>query len=94
MGLVSIYCPPSTIVASIAVQGSCLYLARRGLVLGFLKNLSQSSVPLLTHRLLNSECSQQNRANENKHGTYRQRIELERTVIGLDEIKHSKLPST
>jgi hypothetical protein len=42
---------------------------------------------------LNSECSQQNHGNENKHGTYPQRIEHEGTVIGLDEIKHSKLPS-
>jgi hypothetical protein len=42
---------------------------------------------------LNSECSQQNRANENKHGAYRQHIELQGTVIGLDDTKHSKLPS-
>ena len=33
--------------------------------------------------LLNSECSQQNRANENKHGAYRQHIEIQGTVIGL-----------
>ena len=35
---------------------------------------------------MNSECSQQNRANENKHGAYRQRIEHQGTVIGLDVI--------
>ncbi len=39
--------------------------------------------------LLNSECSQQNRANENKHGTYRQHIERQGTVIGLDDAEHS-----
>jgi hypothetical protein len=42
--------------------------------------------------LLSSECSQQNRANENKHGTHRQHIEIQGKVIGLDS-KHSKLPS-
>jgi hypothetical protein len=42
---------------------------------------------------LNSECSQQNHANENKHGAYRQHIEIQGTVIGLDDTKHSKLPS-
>jgi hypothetical protein len=41
---------------------------------------------------LNSECSQQNRANENKHGADRQHIEIQGKVIGLDS-KHSKLPS-
>ncbi|MGC1842624.1 MAG: hypothetical protein WA730_09525, partial [Pseudolabrys sp.] len=42
--------------------------------------------------LLNSECSQQKRANENKYGAYRQHIEIQGKVIGLDS-KHSKLPS-
>jgi hypothetical protein len=42
---------------------------------------------------LNSECSQQNHANENKHGAYRQNIELQGKVIGLDDPKHSNLPS-
>jgi hypothetical protein len=42
--------------------------------------------------LLNSECSQQNRANENKHGANRQHIEIQGKVISLDS-KHSKLPS-
>jgi hypothetical protein len=41
---------------------------------------------------LNSECSQQKRANENKYGAYRQHIEIQGKVIGLDS-KHSKLPS-
>jgi hypothetical protein len=41
--------------------------------------------------LLNSECSQQNRADKNKHGAYRQHIELQGKVIGLDDAKHSKL---
>ena len=43
--------------------------------------------------LRNSECSQQKRANENKHGAYRQHIETQGNVIGLDDSKHSKLPS-
>jgi hypothetical protein len=38
---------------------------------------------------LNSECSQQNHANKNKHGAYRQHIELQGKVIGLDDPKHS-----
>jgi hypothetical protein len=38
---------------------------------------------------LNSECSQQNRANENKHGAYRQHIEHQGMVIGLDDTKHT-----
>jgi hypothetical protein len=41
---------------------------------------------------LNSECSQQNHANENKHGAYRQHIERQGKVIGLDDPKHSNLP--
>jgi hypothetical protein len=41
---------------------------------------------------LNSECSQQNHANENKHGAYRQHIELQGKVIGLDDPKHRNLP--
>jgi hypothetical protein len=43
--------------------------------------------------LLNSECSQQNRANENKHAAYRQHIERQGKVIRLDNPKHSNLPS-
>jgi hypothetical protein len=43
--------------------------------------------------LLNSESSQQNHANENKHGAYRQHIEIQGKVIGLDDPKHSNLPS-
>jgi hypothetical protein len=42
---------------------------------------------------LNSECSQQNRANENKHAAYRQHIERQDKVIRLDNPKHSNLPS-
>jgi hypothetical protein len=42
---------------------------------------------------LNSECSQQNRANENKHGAYRQHIERQGKVIRLNDPKHSNLPS-
>jgi hypothetical protein len=42
---------------------------------------------------LNSECSQQNHANKNKHGAYRQQIELQGKVIGSDDPKHSNLPS-
>jgi hypothetical protein len=41
--------------------------------------------------LLNSECSQQSRANENKHGAYRQHIERQGKVIRLDDPKHSNL---
>jgi hypothetical protein len=40
---------------------------------------------------LNLERSQQDRANENKHGTHRQHIQG--MVIGLDGSMHSKLPS-
>ena len=42
---------------------------------------------------MNSECSQQKRANENKHSAYRQYIETQGKVIGLDDSKHSRLPS-
>jgi hypothetical protein len=31
---------------------------------------------------LNSECAQQNRANETEHGAYRQHIEISGKVIG------------
>jgi hypothetical protein len=56
---------------------------------------SYASFPLATRLLsglLNSECSQQNRADEYKHGAYRQHIEIQGKVIGLNPSKHGKLP--
>ena len=41
--------------------------------------------------LLNSEYPQQNRANENKHGAYRQHIELQGKVHGVSLVNGKKL---